>query len=51
VHPAGAVLDKHQHVHALQQHRVHVQEVHREDPGSLGVQELPPLRHEVARGE
>jgi hypothetical protein len=44
VHPAGAVLDEHQHVPALQQHGVHVQEINREDPGSLGVQELPPRR-------
>jgi len=28
-----------------------VQEVDGEDPGGLGVQELSPLRHEVARGE
>jgi hypothetical protein len=38
-------------VQSPQQHRVHVQEIDREDPGSLGVQELRPLRHEVARGE
>ena len=49
VHPAGAVLDEHQHVHALQQHGVHVQEVDREDPGGLGVQELPPGRAGAAR--
>ena len=49
VHPAGAVLDEHQHVHALQQHGVHVQEVDREDPGGLGVQELPPRRARAAR--
>ena len=42
VHPAGAVLDEHQDVHSLQQHGIHVQEIGREDPGSLGVQELPP---------
>ena len=44
MHPAGAVLDEHQHVDALQQHGVHVQEINREDPGGLGVQELPPRR-------
>ena len=44
MHPAGTVLDEHQHVNALQQHGVHVQEINREDPGSLGVQELPPCR-------
>jgi hypothetical protein len=35
VHPAGAVLDRYQDVQSLQQHGVHVQEVHREDPGGL----------------
>jgi hypothetical protein len=25
MHPAATVLDEHQHVHALQQHGVHVQ--------------------------
>ena len=44
VHPAGAVLDEYQDIDALQQHRVHVQEVDCEDPGCLGVQELPPGR-------
>ena len=44
VHPAGAVLDKHQDVQPVQQHGVCVQEIHREDPGGLGVQELPPGR-------
>jgi hypothetical protein len=42
VHPAGAVLDEHQHVQALAQHGVDVQETDREDPSGLGVQELPP---------
>jgi hypothetical protein len=51
VHPAGAVLDEYQDVYALQQHGVYVQEVDCEDPGGLGAQELPSLRHEVARGE
>jgi hypothetical protein len=27
VHPAAAVLDEHQHVEALEQHSVHVQEI------------------------
>jgi hypothetical protein len=36
VHPAGAVLDEHQHVQPCQQHRVHVQEVHGHDPGRPG---------------
>ena len=44
MHPAGTMLDEHQHVHALQQHGVHVQEIDREDPGGLGCQELPPRR-------
>jgi hypothetical protein len=44
VHPAGTVLDEHQHVYPLQQHGVHVQETDREDPGGLGAQELPPRR-------
>jgi hypothetical protein len=44
VHPAGAVLDEHQDVQSLEQHGVHVQEVDCEDPGGLGVQELPPGR-------
>ena len=42
MHPAGAVLDEHQDVQPPEQHRVHVQEVDGEDPGGLGVQELPP---------
>jgi hypothetical protein len=44
MHPAGSMLDEHQHVYALQQHGVHVQEINREDPDSLGMQELPPRR-------
>ena len=44
VHPAGAVLDEHQDVQALQQDGVHVQKIDREDPGGLGIQELPPGR-------
>jgi len=49
MHPAGAMLDEHQDVQALQQHGVHVEEVHSEDPGGLGVQELPPGRARAAR--
>jgi hypothetical protein len=44
MHPPGAVLDEHQDVQSLQQHGVHVEEVDGEDPGGLGVQELPPGR-------
>jgi len=43
VHPAGAVLDEHQDVQPFQQHGVNVQEVDCENPGGLGVQELPVL--------
>ncbi len=44
VHPAGPVLDEYQDVQPVQQHGVHVQEIHGKDPGGLGVQELPPGR-------
>jgi len=44
VHPAGAVLDEHQHVQPGQQHRVNMEKVDGQDPGGLGVQELPPGR-------
>jgi hypothetical protein len=37
----SAVLDEHQDVQPRQQHGVHVQEVKGEDPGGLGMQELP----------
>ena len=43
------MLDEHQDVQPFQQHRVDVQEVHREYPGGLGVQELPPRRPCAAR--
>jgi hypothetical protein len=46
VHPAGAVLDEYQHVQPCQQHCVNVEEVDGQDPGGLGVQELPPRRPE-----
>jgi hypothetical protein len=49
MHPAGVMLDEHQDIQPFQQHRVHVQEVHREYPGGLGVQELPPRRARAAR--
>ena len=49
VHPAGAMFDEHQHVYALQQHGVHMQEVDCDDPGGLGVQELPPARARAPR--
>jgi hypothetical protein len=44
MHPAGFMLDEHQDIQSLQQHRVHVEEVNGEDPGGLGVQELSPGR-------
>ena len=43
------MLDEHQDVQALQQHGVHVEEVDGEDPGGLGVQELPPARARASR--
>jgi hypothetical protein len=49
VHPAGAVLDEHQDVQPCQQHGAHVQEVDREDPGGLGMQELAPGGIRAAR--
>jgi hypothetical protein len=42
VHPAGTVFDE--YVYALARHRVRVREIDREDPGGLGMQELPPRR-------
>jgi hypothetical protein len=49
VHPAVAVLDKHQNVQPGQQHCVEVKKVGGEDPGGLSVQELPPGRAVPAR--
>jgi hypothetical protein len=42
------MLGKDQDVQSVQQHCVHMQEVHRDDPGGLGVQELPPRRARAA---
>jgi hypothetical protein len=39
VHPAGAVLDEHQHVQPGQRDSIHVQEVGGNNPGGLRVQE------------
>lgn len=47
--PAGAMFGKHQDVQSLQQHGVHMEEVHSEDPGGLGVHELPPGGTRAAR--
>ena len=44
VHPAGAVLNKHEHVQPCQQHRVNMEKVDRQDPRGLGAQELAPCR-------
>ena len=50
MHPAAAVLDEHQeYIQPPQQHGVHVQEIDCDDPGSPGVQELPPARARAAR--
>ncbi len=51
VSAAGAVLDDDKGIDAPQQHGVRVYEVGCEDAAGLRGQELPPLRHEVARGE
>ncbi len=52
VHVAGADLDDEQAVKPAEGHcTVDVEEIGGEDRRGLGVQELPPLRHEVARGE
>ncbi len=49
LHPAGAVPGEHQDVQPPEVHRVNVQEVNGEDPGRLGMQELPPRRARAAR--
>jgi hypothetical protein len=49
MHPAAAVLDEHQHIQPPQQHGVCVQEIDRDDPGSLGMKKLSPRRARPAR--
>jgi hypothetical protein len=49
VHPAGAVLDEHQHVQPGQRDSIHVQKIDSQYPGGLRVQELPPGRAVPAR--
>jgi hypothetical protein len=44
VESSGAVLDEHQHVQPLEQHRLHHQEVTGDDRVCLSGQELPPGR-------
>jgi hypothetical protein len=39
-----SMLDEDQYVQSSQQRGIHVQEVDREGPAGLGVQELPPGR-------
>jgi hypothetical protein len=49
---AGADLEHEEYVEAAHGHRaVDMEEIARQHRGGLGAQELPPLRHEVARGE
>lgn len=49
VDPAGGKLDHEQHVQALEQDRVDVEEVGGQDPFSLRGQKLPPTRPSTAR--
>ena len=44
VQPSGAVLDEHQHIEPLEQHRLDDQEVTGDDGVRLGGEELPPGR-------
>ena len=44
MHPAGAMLDEYQDIQSPEEHGIDVQEIDCDDPGSLGVQELPPAR-------
>jgi hypothetical protein len=49
VHPAGAVLDEHQHVQPGQRDSIHVKKVDGKNPGGLRVQELPPSQTAPSR--
>src|ERR1017187_8593778 len=49
VHPASVVLDEYQHAQPVQQHGIDVKKIDGQDPGGLGVQELPPRRAIPAR--
>ena len=49
VHPASAMLDEHQDVQPSQQHDIDMQEVDRDDPDGLDMEELPPRRARAAR--
>ncbi len=42
-------FDEHQNIQSPEKHRVHVQEIDRDDPGRLGMQELPPARARAPR--
>jgi hypothetical protein len=44
------VLDEHPDIQALQQHGIHVPEIGSEDPGGLGMQELPAAKSDPRRG-
>src|SRR5258708_10511217 len=50
MHPAGAMFDKHQDIQSPEEHGVHVQEIDCDDPGGMGVQELPPARARRSAG-
>ena len=43
------MFDEHQDMQPLEEHGVHVQEIDCDDPGGLGVQELPPARARAPR--
>jgi hypothetical protein len=43
------MFDEHQDMQPLKEHGVHVQEIDCDDPGGLGVQELPPARARASR--
>jgi hypothetical protein len=49
VHPAGGKLDHEQHVQTLEQHRVEVEEVGRQDGFGLRGQELSPRQSRAVR--
>ena len=43
------MLDEHQDMQSPQEHGVHMQEIDCDDPGGLGMQELPPARARAPR--
>ena len=48
-HPASVVFDDEQHIQPAQQHRVHMEEVHRQNSFGLGSEELLPRRPRSTR--